>query len=283
MFVKVFAQILDSSLADDYLVRLVFEDLLKLADAEGIVDMTPSAIARRTHVPLEIVLRGIERLSAPDPESRSPQEEGRRIVLLDTHRSWGWRVVNYLHYRNIRDEDGRRKYMREYMRNKRSTGKHSVNPVNSCKPQLAKAEAEAEAEADLSSNADASVASLKPQKSFDLYLQVWNEHCGSLSKISSLSDKRRAKLKTRIAEGLNLDKFLELVKSCAKTPFLRGENDRNWKADFDWLVENQDNGLKILENKYGKSEPDSKPKYRDPATIYEGPEYQPGYQPRRPS
>jgi hypothetical protein len=272
MFVKVFAQILDSSLADDYLVRLVFEDLLKLADAEGIVDMTPSAIARRTHVPLEIVLRGIETLSAPDPESRSSQEEGRRIVLLDGRRSWGWRIVNYLHYRNIRDEDGRRKYMREYMRNRRSPGKHSVNSVNSCKPQLAKAEAEAEAEAEASADAS-SVASLKPQKSFDLYLATWNEHCGSLAKISRLSDKRRAKLKTRISEGLTLETFRQMVVTCAKTPFLRGENDRHWKADFVWLLATEDNGLKVREGKYGKPDAVSMQTYRDPAALYDSPEY----------
>ena len=94
MFAKVFTQILDSSIADDYLLRLVFEDFLKFADKDGIVDMTPSAIARSTHVPLEIVTRGIERLSQPDPESRSPGEDGRRIVLIDAHRSWGWRIVN---------------------------------------------------------------------------------------------------------------------------------------------------------------------------------------------
>src|SRR5580658_9178548 len=110
MFVKIFAQILDSSIAEDYLVRLVFEDLLKLADRDGLIDMTPGAISRRTSVPLEIVTRGIEKLSLPDPESRSPDEEGRRIVPIDTHRSWGWRVVNYLHYRNIRDEEARRTY-----------------------------------------------------------------------------------------------------------------------------------------------------------------------------
>jgi hypothetical protein len=148
VFVKVFAQILDSSIAEDYLVRLVFEDLLKLANSDGVVDMTTPAIARRTNVPLEIVARGIEVLSQPDKESRSPDEEGRRIVLLDAHRPWGWRIVNYLHYRNIRDEEGRRAYMRDYMRNRRNIGKPDVNSVNSSESPLANAEEEAEAEAE---------------------------------------------------------------------------------------------------------------------------------------
>jgi hypothetical protein len=143
MFAKVFEQIYDSSIAEDYLVRLVFEDFLVLADLDGVVDMTHEAIARRTNVPIEIVRSAIAKLSMPDPRSRSPKEEGRRLVLLDDHRDWGWQIVNYEDYRNIRDEEGRRTYMREYMRNRR---KQAVNPVNSGKPQLAKGEEEEEEE-----------------------------------------------------------------------------------------------------------------------------------------
>jgi hypothetical protein len=151
MFAKVFAQIFDSSIASNYLVRLVFEDMLVLADSDGVVDMTVDALSRRTNVPLEIVQAGIEELSKPDRESRTPDDEGRRIVPLDSHRSWGWRIVNYRHYRDIRNEEGRRDYMRNYMRNRRSAEKEDVNPckpdvssVNSGKPQLANAEAEEE-------------------------------------------------------------------------------------------------------------------------------------------
>ena len=99
MFAKVFAQILDSSLAENYQVRLVFEDLLKLADEDGVVDITRESIARRTNVPLQIVAHGISELEKPDSTSRSPNNEGRRIVRLDEHRDWGWRIVNFLKYR----------------------------------------------------------------------------------------------------------------------------------------------------------------------------------------
>jgi hypothetical protein len=119
VFVKVFTQILDSSIADCYLTRFVFEDFLKLADKEGLVDMTASAIARRTNVPLEIVTRSIEKLSEPDPLSRSLDEDGRRIVPIDPQRPWGWRIVNYVHYRNIRDDEARKEYFRERKREQR--------------------------------------------------------------------------------------------------------------------------------------------------------------------
>lgn len=99
MFAKVFAQILDSSLAEDYKVRLVFEDMLKLADKDGMVDITRESISRRTNVPLDIVCHGIAELEKPDASSRSPDMSGRRIVRLDEHRDWGWRIVNFSKYR----------------------------------------------------------------------------------------------------------------------------------------------------------------------------------------
>jgi hypothetical protein len=124
MYVKIFSQIYDSSIAEDYLVRLVFEDFLILADKDGYVDMTVEAIARRTNVPLDIVSQAIEKLSSPDSESRTPDEEGRRIVLLDDHRSWGWRIVNYAQYRSIRDDEARKEYFRERQREHRARTKN---------------------------------------------------------------------------------------------------------------------------------------------------------------
>ncbi len=121
MFAKIFAQIFDSSLADNYQHRHVFMDLLVLADSDGVVDMTPEAIARRTNMPLEIVQQAIAALSAPDPRSHSPGEDGRRLLPLDERRAWGWQIVNYHHYRKIKDEESRREYFREYRQKERES------------------------------------------------------------------------------------------------------------------------------------------------------------------
>jgi hypothetical protein len=126
MFAKVFEQILDSSIAEDWMVRHVFEDFLKLADRHGIVDMTIGAFSRRTGVPLDVVNRAIDKLCEVDPESRSADEGGRRLILLDAHRSWGWRIVNYTRYRDIRDEEGRREYFRNAKQKQRSKEKCPV-------------------------------------------------------------------------------------------------------------------------------------------------------------
>lgn len=116
---KVFAQIFDSSIAENYEVRHFFEDMLKLADVDGVVDMTPEAIARRINLPLPKVKACLIELMKPDPRSRSHAHEGRRLMVLDSHRDWGWIITNYQHYRSIRDEEARRAYNRDAKRKER--------------------------------------------------------------------------------------------------------------------------------------------------------------------
>lgn len=108
MYAKVFEQILDSSIAEDYEVRHVFEDLLKLATSEGIVDRTHDAIARRLNIPLNKIQRAISELERPDPKSRSSEHEGRRIIRLDEHRDWGWKIVNHGYYRALKTAEEKR-------------------------------------------------------------------------------------------------------------------------------------------------------------------------------
>jgi len=136
MYAKVFNQIFDSSIAENYEVRHFFEDMLKLADIEGVVDMTPEAISRRINLPMEKVMFGLGELSKPDPRSRSHEHEGRRILPIDSHRDWGWMIVNYKHYRQIRDEEARRTYFRDAKRRERSK-----KPKKSAKSIRAKNEA----------------------------------------------------------------------------------------------------------------------------------------------
>jgi hypothetical protein len=114
MFAKVFQQIFDSSIAENYRYRHIFMDMLVLADPDGGIDMTLEAIARRTNVPVDELREAITALSLPDASSRTQEFEGRRLVPIDAKRSWGWRVVSYGHYRAIRDEETRRQYQRDY-------------------------------------------------------------------------------------------------------------------------------------------------------------------------
>lgn len=100
------------------------QQLIVLATPDGVVDMTPQAIAARTSIPFEIIEKGLKLLADPDPYSRTPGDEGRRIVLMDEHRPWGWRLVNHGKYQRLRDMKQKREADRVRIAEKRSRNKH---------------------------------------------------------------------------------------------------------------------------------------------------------------
>lgn len=123
MYAKIFASIYDGTIAEDWTTRCVFMDFLILADANGVVDMTPEAISRRTNVPIEIVKNAVKKLEAPDDRSRNPTDDGVRIRRIDDHRDWGWQIVNYQYFRRLHDAEQKREADRERMRRNRENEK----------------------------------------------------------------------------------------------------------------------------------------------------------------
>src|SRR5258708_33826544 len=77
--------------------------MLLIADKTrtGIVDMPVERLAARAGLSLPQTLEGLALLSAPDKESRSDLEEGRRLVPIRDDPSRGWRLVNYDEYAAI--------------------------------------------------------------------------------------------------------------------------------------------------------------------------------------
>ena len=141
MYGKIFAQMYEGTLGSrgPWEALVTFQQLIVLANRHGEVDMTADAISRRTTIPLDIIEKGLVALSQPDPDSRTPDEDGKRIVLLDARRAWGWRLVNYDKYRKIRNEEERREYQRKWVADKRKAGRPIVvdamsTPVDNVDP-----------------------------------------------------------------------------------------------------------------------------------------------------
>lgn len=129
MYCKLFSSITESSLMEEPMeVRYVFLMLLAVADWHGYVRGSDDALARRFNIPLTVLTTSVDRLLQPDSRSNSPQQEGRRLVRPDT--GVGYQIVNYETYRNMRDDNHRRKYLREYQQRRRAASKQAVN---SCK------------------------------------------------------------------------------------------------------------------------------------------------------
>ncbi|OGO86148.1 MAG: hypothetical protein A2Y22_08580 [Clostridiales bacterium GWD2_32_59] len=80
--------------------------------------------------------------------------------------------------------------------------------------------------------------------------KIFNTICCKLNGIRVLSDQRKQLIRLRVKtlEKLNVG-YNQYFATVAEIPFLNGDNDRGWKADFDWLLK-ETNMLKVLEGKY---------------------------------
>lgn len=137
-FTKLFNTIITSSIwNEDSETRIVWITMLALSNKEGIVNASVSGLAVMARLPVESCKKAIEKLSSPDSDSRTLEKEGRRIEKVDG----GWRIINYVKYRNLGKIDERREYLRLKQRQHRSKEKSS-------KKENIITEAEAEAEAD---------------------------------------------------------------------------------------------------------------------------------------
>lgn len=98
------------------------------------------------------------------------------------------------------------------------------------------------------------------RKSID-YLAIFNaykETCVSLPAIRSLSEARKKAIRARMNSGYTQEDFITLFQKAQESDFLKGKNDRNWNADFDWLIKDS-NMAKVLEGKYDSKKQSTQP------------------------
>lgn len=81
--------------------------------------------------------------------------------------------------------------------------------------------------------------------------QEFNRICPSLPKVTLISDKRQKAIKARI-KTYGQEKIIEAFQKAEASDFLKGKNDRNWSADFDWIMKDS-NMAKILDGNYDNS------------------------------
>lgn len=88
----------------------------------------------------------------------------------------------------------------------------------------------------------------KEEINYSSLQEYWNSK-ENLTKIKSLSNKRKEKIKIRIEE-IDKEQFKIAIDKINASDFCTGKNERNWKADIDWLINNDTNIIKVLEGKY---------------------------------
>lgn len=83
-----------------------------------------------------------------------------------------------------------------------------------------------------------------PQQIVDLF----NSICISFPSVRSLSEARKKAIKARL-NVYTVEQFKTMFEMAEASPFLKGQNIRNWQANFDWLIKDG-NFAKVLDGNY---------------------------------
>lgn len=151
-YTKLFSSLVTSSIwSEDDQTRIVWVTMLALADRHGEVHASVPGLAKVAGVSIEACNAAINKFLAPDPYSRTPDLDGKRIERIDG----GWELINHAKYRALASRDDAKDKAADRKRRQRNRDEsvthrdmsRSVTPCHAPVTQdLHIAEAEAEAD-----------------------------------------------------------------------------------------------------------------------------------------
>lgn len=86
------------------------------------------------------------------------------------------------------------------------------------------------------------------EKKRNRIVEIYNSICTNLPQIQKLTDKRKKAIDNFLKE-FTIEQFEQICNVANVSEFLTGKNNRNWKADFDFLMR-VDKATAISEGKY---------------------------------
>ena len=138
----------------------------------------------------------------------------------------------------------------ELMRKKRAkekalTGNNVTNvlpPVTDCYTEREK-EREKEKEKEIETEKSES-----KKVDYELIARMYNDTCVSFPRLTTLSDARKKAIKARLNK-YSIEDIQRAFTLAEASDFLKGNNGRNWSANFDWIIKDT-NIAKILDGNY---------------------------------
>ena len=89
---------------------------------------------------------------------------------------------------------------------------------------------------------------VKDKTDYQLIADMYNATCVSFPRCTALSDSRKKAIKARLNKYSYAD-FQRLFDMAEESDFLKGSNNRDWSANFDWLIKDA-NMAKVLDGNY---------------------------------
>ena len=162
-------------------------------------------------------------------------------------------IPNWSKHQTLDQLEERKEYMRKYMQKYREKQKQiacnvngKVNSKSNSKANVNSLDIDIEEDKDIDIDTEKN-KTIPYQEIADLY----NSICKSYPRLTKLSDARKKAIKARL-NTYALDDFKTLFTMAEESDFLKGKNDRNWSATFDWLIKDS-NMAKVLDGNYKNS------------------------------
>lgn len=224
-YTKLFNSIVTSTIwTEDDKTRIVWITMLALSDQNGEVHSSIPGLARLSAIPIPDVERALEKFLSPDPYSRTPDNDGRRIAKIDG----GWELLNHAKYRKMASKEDSKAASAERVRRHRQRNACNANVTNvtPCNGFETVGRDIAEAEAEANTEAEVKVIPKKhtrPESPFEFIAKsVWNA--------SPPMAKQRSSKKDLVAA----------IKASPELPSLAGilKSLETWKNSADWKKDN---------------------------------------------
>lgn len=251
-YTKLFSTIVTSTIwSEPASTCKVWVTMLAVVDRRGHVMSSVPGLARLANVSLHECEAALATFLAPDPYSRTKDNEGRRIAEIDG----GWLLLNYAKYREKMAEADRREYKTQWQAKQREKDKEKAvhtSPQESTQSTNGlnghNATADAVKDNKLSAEAD--------ECPHEQIIAAYHSALPDNPAIRVWTGKRAKMLRARWKEDpkrQNLDYWKRFFGYVAQSPFLTGgvsgQNGKPFRPGLDWMV-NPENFAKIIEKRY---------------------------------
>ena len=159
-------------------------------------------------------------------------------------------IPNWGKHQNLDQLESKKEYMRNYMAGYRQKQKALTEGKPNCKTNSKTnvSQADKEEEIEIEKDIEVDIDTKREKTDFQSVVDLYHTICVSFPAVRSLSESRKKAIKARL-NAYSMDEFKTVFENAEASSFLKGTNDRNWRANFDWLIADK-NMVKVLEGFY---------------------------------
>ena len=165
------------------------------------------------------------------------------------------KISNWENYQNVDGMDKLREQTRKRVAKYREKQKHLLEDKGqkdsnaTCNVTVTECNAiEEDKEEDIERDKEEDKEKEKNIINYQKIVDMYNDTCVSLPRVTSLSEARRKAIRARL-KTYSVDDLKRVFEKAEASNFLKGANGRNWNATFDWLLKDS-NIAKVLDGNY---------------------------------